>query len=146
MKKFHLFLKTFGMMLTVLMMSVSLASCGDDDDPEPVKPGDNQEQDGEYAGKNFVGTWEGSDGSDSFAIILGADGSYTDYLVINGERKFPETGKYTVSGSTLTVPSNSNLHTAWSGNTFTMSVSGSRMTLTNSLMNDWGQELVLTKK
>lgn len=128
-------------MLVALMLSVSLTSCGDDDEPE-----ENTEQGGEYAGKNFVGTWEGSDGSDSFALVLGEDGSYTDYLVINGKRLYPVSGKYSVSGNKITVPSNSNLYDAWGEIAYTMTVSGSKMTLSCSLMENWGQKLVLTKQ
>lgn len=143
MKNFHLYLKTLGLMLATLMMSVSMVSCSDDDDP---KPDDNEGQTGQYAGRNFVGTWEGSDGSDSFAIVLGEDGSYTDYMLVGGQRKNSKSGKYSVNGDKITVPTNSNLYNAWAEVTYTFSVSGKNMTITCPLMIDWGQKLTLTKQ
>lgn len=100
-----------------------------------------------YSGKDFVGTWQGSDGSDEFVIQLDADGSFTDWLVINGNKTNKTTGQYTVEGTTLTAPNSSNLTNAWGNKPYTISFSGSnKMTLTNSLMNDYNQKLVLNRK
>ena len=121
-------------------MSGTMASCSDDQD-EP-----KEEQVGQYANRNFVGSWEGSDESDEFAIIFEADGSYKDYLIQNGVRKYEEIGKYSVSENTLIIPASSNLYSAWGEGPYTMYVSGNRMEISCSLMDSYGQKLVLTKK
>lgn len=108
---------------------------------------DDDNEGGIYAGKDFVGKWQGTDESDEFLIELEADGTYTDWLVQNGSAKYEKSGKYTVSGSTLTPPSNSNLVSTWGNKPYTFKFSGkNKMTITNKLMNDYNQELVLFRK
>lgn len=121
---------------------VCINSCDKDDEPEQEEVKNEI-----YAGKDFVGTWQGTEGSDEFVIQLDADGTYTDWLVQNGEKKYKKTGKYTVEGNILTAPDACNLCAAWLNKPFTITFSGkNQMTLTNSLMNDYKQKLVLYRK
>lgn len=93
----------------------------------------------------YVGTWNGSDSSDVVVAQFGADGSYTDWLIINGRRTEEQKGRYEVSGSTVTIPSNSNLNNLW-GRTYTVKFNNSKkMTWTNALMNDWHETWVFEK-
>lgn len=123
----------------------------EDDADEPESPDETPSDDDDiYAGMDFVGAWQGTDGSDEFYIELDADGSYTDYVIQNGSKNFQETGTYTVNGNTLTVPHNANLYICWgAGNetTFTISFSGKNtMNITNPLMEKWKQLLILYRQ
>ena len=135
-------LTKFMMLLIAVTAMVCFNSCGKDDDPEKEDVKNEI-----YAGKDFVGTWQGTEGSAEFMIQLDADGTYTDWLFQDGERKFKEIGKYTVEGNILTAPDGCNLCNAWLNKPFTMTFSGkNQMTLTNSLMDDYKQKLVLHRK
>jgi len=113
------------------------------------KDGDSgdSKDDGIYAGKDFVGKWQGTDGDEVFLIELAADGTYTDWLVQNGSAKYEEKGKYTVTGNTLIPPSGCNLVSSWGDKPYTIKFSGkNKMTIANKLMTDYNQELVLNRK
>lgn len=137
-------MKSFGLILAALMMSVSLVCCSNDDDP---KQDDNEEHTGQYAGRDFVGTWEGGpEGSNSFGFVLGADGSYTDYIIVDGNRMCSDLGKYSVNGYNITVPATSYLYFAWETDSYTMSINGTYMTITCPQMELYGRNFILKKQ
>jgi hypothetical protein len=119
-----------------LVLSFVLAACGSDSSTEP---------------SSIVGTWtlqtingsplpfvvaqSGSDKEEvlSEVVTLSAGGTFTESstlrLTVSGTvttQSFPETGTYTVSGSTLTLRSSdgSTGTATWSGNTLTGSAEG----------------------
>lgn len=122
---------------------VCFNSCGKDDEPDQ----ESEATTGIYAGRDFVGTWQGTVESVEFVIQFDADGTYTDWLVQDGEKKFMATGKYTVEGNILTAPDECNLCAAWLNRPFTITFNGkNQMTLINSQMSDFKQKLVLNRK
>lgn len=97
--------------LPVLLLTVTLAACGDDDSPNPVEP--------DPAIAPFVGTWDAevftvtSDAdpsivadlmeNGSFFINVQPSGTYTASLEFGGTPLPPEVGMMTVSGNTITL-------------------------------------------
>ncbi len=129
----------FATLFVVLVSCFDFAACSDNKD--------SSDEPGIYEGKTFVGSWQGSDGDDTFFVTLSADGTYTDYLVVGGQKESKASGKYTVTGDKLSVPSNSNFANAWGQSVITMTFSGeNKMSWTNSLMNSWGVSLTFNRK
>lgn len=75
------------MVIMTILMCVGIASCSSDDDE---------------ANDSFsiVGTWQGNDGGQTIVFTFNADGSYTHENV--GSTRI-DTGKYSISGNTLTL-------------------------------------------
>lgn len=130
--------KTMFTMMTLLIISIPFVSCGDDDEPET----------GIYAGQKWVGNWQGEDEATEWYITLGDNGEYSDYCINSAGTKFSTiTSTYTVSGSTLTISGETNLTNDWGEYPYTMTFSGDNtLILSNRLLDDWGQKIVLTRK
>lgn len=101
-----------------------------------------------YTGQPFVGTWQGGNDWNEFYIVLGADGSYTDYAVDGGQKSNKFTGKYRVSGDRIFEPEGCNLYNTWSseGQGFKYNISGNKMTLSDALTNKFNEPIVLTRQ
>lgn len=129
----------FATLFIALVSCFVFAGCSDNKD--------GSDEPGIYEGKTFVGSWQGSADGDAFFVTLAADGTYTDYLVIDGQKEFKETGRYTVSGDKLSVPSNSNFASTWGESVITMTFSGeNKMSWTNTQLNTWGVSLTFSRK
>ena len=139
--KMKVLFKTMLTVMAIFAMSIPLCSCGDDNDEPDVDQG-------KYAGQKWVGSWVGSDESTQFYITLGADGDYSDYCIFyDGTKSSVSESTYTVSGNTLTISGSTALANDWGVYPFTMTFSGDNtMTLTNKLLENWGQKLVFTRK
>ena len=83
-------IKLFGLLFCALMMSVSFASCSDDDDDKNDKVSDT----------SIVGTWEWSDRYDYESITFRANGTFRSvyYELSDPSDKYTEEGRYILSG------------------------------------------------
>lgn len=135
--------KSIFTLMAAVVISVSFTSCGDDDkdSKEPVI-NDSTGDDGKYSGEKWVGSWQGGDDYDEVYITLDADGTYTDYFVINGKKDYKSTTTYTVSGNTITISGDCNYRTCW-GPKAKMSYSGNNKMIWT---NDIGDEVTLNRK
>lgn len=139
-KQFNLYI-----FLCVIVSSSLFVACSNDKDKE--EPPTNTDI---YAGKDFVGSWQGSDGTVELFIQLAADGTYADWIVINGKNEYKADGKYTVTDNKIKLPGDCNFATYWgSGNSepIMMSFSGkNQMTWTTSTMELFKQKFVFNRK
>lgn len=132
------------MTLCAIMMTCCLfTACSDDDN-------DDAPNTGIYAGEDFVGAWQGSDGSDKFYIVLYADGTYIDYDTTSGKKEYECKGTYSVTDNKITVPSDCNFAKCWGSgkpdDPIVMSFSGKdQMTWTTRLMEIYKKKLVLNR-
>lgn len=122
-----------------LVLSSLFYSCSDDSvEDEPYNPQMSE----------IAGTWQGTvyydDGTDDGTIVkvvLSDDGVYRDYL--NGN--LVGTGYFYYDGTTISIPDECAIANDW-GAYFTVNLSGSSMSWTNSAMNSFGAEYRFTKR
>lgn len=123
------------MLFVATTLCLGFVACGDDDEPDP-KPSTPDEN---PLLTKIAGTWVGEvhydDGytDGEVKVVLKADGSYSDY---NEHGQLVGEGKYSYDGNTITVPAGCFVASDW-GTSYTVTISGSKMTWTNSTMQQY---------